>query len=293
MIADAQNGDQIVFDDGPHGQTITPTSGELALGKDLDIKGPGADALTISGNHAGRVFDVSGGVTVTIAGLTIADGEVGGAEYGGAEYGEAVSNRSSTLILAQDIPARSEAHGAAGGHGGTVASFSGATLTVTDCLFIQNQASSGPNADSTGGAVLLGSSTARITRTTFLDNQAIGNNRPGGGGAIHDGFGSSLTITDSTFIGNEAIAGDGGVVSATSNFAGFGRGGGIYGNMSTLTVEDSRFTDNQGIGGNGGSGGGGASAFYILDDGVGGGIFNDDATLSSDASGRCESAAQT
>jgi hypothetical protein len=30
--------------------------------------------LTVSGNHASRVFSVGGGVTVTLAGLTVADG---------------------------------------------------------------------------------------------------------------------------------------------------------------------------------------------------------------------------
>src|SRR6516225_3866294 len=43
MIATAQNGDQIVFDDSLHGQTIRLTSGQLALTKSLDIEGLGAD----------------------------------------------------------------------------------------------------------------------------------------------------------------------------------------------------------------------------------------------------------
>src|SRR5262245_54898747 len=51
-IAIAQNGDQIVFDDSLQGQTITLTSGELAVTKSLDIEGLGADKLTVSVNHA-------------------------------------------------------------------------------------------------------------------------------------------------------------------------------------------------------------------------------------------------
>src|SRR5262249_5056415 len=74
LIAEAQDGDQIGLDDSMRGQTITLTSGELAITKNLDIEGPGADQLAVSGNHANRVFDISGGVTVTIAGLTISDG---------------------------------------------------------------------------------------------------------------------------------------------------------------------------------------------------------------------------
>src|SRR5262249_43393382 len=79
-IADSQNGDQIVFDSSLHGQSITLTSGQLAVSKSLDIEGPGADELAVSGNHQSRVFSISGGVTVTIAGLTITDGlALGGA----------------------------------------------------------------------------------------------------------------------------------------------------------------------------------------------------------------------
>jgi len=84
VIAEAQSGDQIVFDDSLQGQTITLTSGELAISKDLDIDGPGADQLTVSGNHASRIFSISGGATVTIAGLTITDGRVVGDNGGGA-----------------------------------------------------------------------------------------------------------------------------------------------------------------------------------------------------------------
>src|SRR6516165_5841274 len=49
MIAAARDGDQIVFDPGLHGQTITLTSGQLALTKSLDIEGSGPDELSISG----------------------------------------------------------------------------------------------------------------------------------------------------------------------------------------------------------------------------------------------------
>src|SRR5713226_10481530 len=51
-IAAAQNGDQIVFDLSIKGQTITLTSGPLAITQSIDIEGPGADKLAVSGNHA-------------------------------------------------------------------------------------------------------------------------------------------------------------------------------------------------------------------------------------------------
>src|SRR5262249_50333522 len=53
-IAAANPGDQIVFATSVH--VITLTSGELAVNKNLDIEGPGAAKLTVSGNNASRVF---------------------------------------------------------------------------------------------------------------------------------------------------------------------------------------------------------------------------------------------
>src|SRR5437879_1843867 len=48
----ASSGDTINFAPGLAGQTITLTSGELAIDKSLDIEGLGADQLTVSGNNA-------------------------------------------------------------------------------------------------------------------------------------------------------------------------------------------------------------------------------------------------
>src|SRR6266852_852469 len=54
-IAAAQSGDQIVFDTNLKGQTITLTSGPLAISQSIDIEGPVAGQLAVSGNHASRV----------------------------------------------------------------------------------------------------------------------------------------------------------------------------------------------------------------------------------------------
>ena len=79
------SGDTIVFAPGLDGQTITLTSDELAIRKSLDIEGPGAGLLAISGNDANRVFDISSeGLTVTIAGLTITHGRAVRGQRGAA-----------------------------------------------------------------------------------------------------------------------------------------------------------------------------------------------------------------
>src|SRR5205085_2993397 len=51
-IAAAQSGDTINFAPCLLGQTITLTGGELAISKSLDVEGPGANQLTVSGNNA-------------------------------------------------------------------------------------------------------------------------------------------------------------------------------------------------------------------------------------------------
>ncbi len=82
-IADAHDGDTIDF--GVTG-TITLMTGELLVGKSITINGPGSDHLTVDGNHASRVFYVSGGVTATIAGLAITNGSA--SDWGGGIYND-------------------------------------------------------------------------------------------------------------------------------------------------------------------------------------------------------------
>lgn len=69
--------------------TITLTSGELAITDSLTIVGPGADALTVSGNHTSRIFSIdnyngTSDLNVTFQGLTISDGY--GSYNGGGIY---------------------------------------------------------------------------------------------------------------------------------------------------------------------------------------------------------------
>src|SRR3954469_4979051 len=131
-IKAAGSGDTIVFSSSLNGRTITLTSGELAISKSLDIKGPGPDKLAISGNHASRVFNVSQNQkpgTVAIAGLTIENGLAPNGVGGG------ITNISSTLNLSNDVLANNEALGHSINRtqtaGGAVANWNGATLTAT------------------------------------------------------------------------------------------------------------------------------------------------------------------
>src|SRR5262245_59608038 len=65
-ILDTDSGGAVDFQPGLSG-TITLTTGELAIGKDLTLAGPGASVLTVSGNHASRVFDIAASFMVDIS----------------------------------------------------------------------------------------------------------------------------------------------------------------------------------------------------------------------------------
>src|SRR5260370_15097869 len=153
------------------GQTIRLTSGPLAITKSMDMEAPGADKLAVSGNHASRIFAVSGGVRVIIAGLTISDGLVGGGDGGGG-----ILNAGSILTLANDVLSNNQVVGDPGdtAQGGAIANVAGATLTISNSLLTHNQAkgSSGGN-QVNGGAIVNSSSRLTISHSTFSGNQAL------------------------------------------------------------------------------------------------------------------------
>src|SRR5262245_1021424 len=146
-IAHARDGDTIIFNPGLNGQTIARTSDELAIKKSLDIEGPGADKLAISGSDKFRVFDiVNQGLTVTIAGLTITHGRGDGGGFGSGGGGGAILNASSTLNVVSDVLADNQADT----RGGGITNQNG-VLNATHTVFVGHQATGGPKRAATGG----------------------------------------------------------------------------------------------------------------------------------------------
>ena len=213
---------------------ITLTSGELTITNNLEIDGPGAKNLTISGNHASRVFDVQSGTETTIEGLTITAGLANGSSPAYPSSGGGIVNLGSLtldeVVLDSNqvigdpnvvIPASAIFNTLGGALGGGIVNFG--TLHVTDSTISNNQALGASNAD--------GSS---LPFPSFPGNAF-------GGGLSNYG---SASIEGSEFRGNLAQAGNGGIGA----FGGIG-GGGAIGNDNSLTVDGTSFRDNQAVGG--------------------------------------------
>src|SRR5262245_47969342 len=97
-----------------------------------------------------------------------------------------------------------------------------------------------------------------------MGNQSIGRGGSfGEGGAIWNQ--ATATITDCTFTGNRALGGDGGRVTGGAFIIGFANGGAIFNQTegAHLTVVTTFFSGNEAIGGSDGSGGKGASAYFV------------------------------
>ncbi len=274
-IAAAQSGDTINFDPSLARQDITLTSGELAITQNLDIEGLGAGRLTVSGDSASRVFDISAGVTVTIAGMTMTDGLANGSSPVLASTGGGILNQGN-LTLSDDVLTDNQAVGdpstkpfgrPGGAVGGGLGNVGTGTLTVSRCAFISNQVlgadgNSGSSAGSVsgGGIANFGSATASVADSLFADNVARGGNdesgtldATGGGGAINNQSTSTVTITGCTFRHNQAIGGTDsvGVVRPGLGVGGAILSGGPLGPTAKLVVIDSTFEHNEAIGGSG------------------------------------------
>ena len=97
-------------------QTIVLTTGELVIEKNLIVDGPGASALTISGNGISRVFRIASNsppISVTITGLTIANGNGQGGGIDGR--GGAIYNDHAVLTVRECAVSGSSAAEVAGG----------------------------------------------------------------------------------------------------------------------------------------------------------------------------------
>ncbi len=199
----ASDGDTIQFDPALNGQTITLTSGQIEITRNITIDGPGASQLTVqrstaSGTHAFRIFTTAGNSqpgSITIAGLTIANGN-------DPEIGGGIFNYARTLTIARCIISGNSATSGGGiycagnyGYGPTVnvidSTISGNSSTTGGGVFVRSGGFYGYH----GGAL-------SITNSTISGNVATSS-----GGGIHNSGG--LAVINCTISGNSASLGGG------------------------------------------------------------------------------------
>ena len=248
-LRNSRSGDTIKFS-LPASSVITLTSGELLISKNLQILGPGAGNLTISGNRARRVFRIASRATVTIADVSIVNGV--------AEAGAGIYSDHATLTVSNCIVTGNSATNGSGAGIYSDGSLRGsATLAVVNCLITGNSASgSGGGIESNGNGA---SATATIVNCEVSGNSAA---RGEGGGIDTIPGASTLTVVNCTVSSNYAWFGGGGLASGAAaattlingcTFQGntSDHGGAIYLSAGTLTLANSTLSGNSSMQGGG------------------------------------------
>ena len=206
--------------------TIVLTDGEIAINYGVELDGPGAGVITVSGNDSSRIFLTSG--DTSISGLTLADGASGGA--GGAIFSYGPLTVSDSVVTGSTSP------GPGGG------------IYAEDSLSLQDSEITG-NTSARGGGVGMEISeqfrkyseppffkfTSTSPPLTVERTEVSGNMATGDGGGVSTA--GELDVDDSTISGNDSDAAGGGIAQR--------------GTDAPLTISDSEITGNVAVGGGG------------------------------------------
>ncbi|MBG1266917.1 DUF4347 domain-containing protein [Nostoc sp. WHI] len=256
--------------------TITLTSGQLTITDDTTILGTGASQLTVSGNNASRVFEISGLATgVSIDGLAIASGAIR-------------VNRNSILSLANSSVSGNT--GITGISNNGILSltntsvfgntkggiYNGGFLSLTNSSVYGNTGGTAVyNGNIAGGGIFNDGSGGNFGTLNLINSSISGNTANSGGGIYNQG--GTLSLTNSSVSGNTANSGggifngdDGGysagsvtlTKSTVSGNTALEDGGGIYNGYSyvettRLTLINTTITNNTADSDNDGTGNGG------------------------------------
>ncbi|MBE0683215.1 MAG: sortase [Anaerolineales bacterium] len=237
--------DTITFNISSASPTITFLSVPPSVqdGDGLTIDGTNLNAaggeVTVSGNNAVRIFNITTGAT-TIRDITLLNGVVNG-------NGGAILNNGGTSLTINNVKFTTNRTVTGGGNDGGAIYHTSGTLSISNSTFTSNYT------QDNGGAVYIANGTCTISGSTFntQNNGAIDD-----GAAIYLNNGT-LTINSTTFTSNATSNGDGGAIfqnggtltignTAAVTFTGntaSGDGGAIYVAGGTLTVNNTSFTN--------------------------------------------------
>lgn len=294
--------DTVTFAAGLTG-TIRLSTGEIPITSGVDIQGPGAELLSVSGEDDSRIFSIdtdeavgSARDAVSIAGLTLTNG------YGSLEGGAIAADETSLTLTALTIRnSRTNSGGGAvnvdsapltivdseltgnssDGRGGAVYTDGdsdpdpGDTVTIRNCRITENYASDNGGAiyvdDGTGGDFLL-------VGSEVSDNDSLDRS-----GALHFyGHAGFSTIRQSSISGNRSGNVGGGIYFDSSSLASYSASG--------LLVENTTISGNRSEAAGGGAfikNSGDRPVSFVsstvadnASDGVGGGIHRADHDVS-------------
>ena len=227
-VVGAVSGDTVVFSplfNSP--QTITLTLGQIAIDKNLTITGTGSDLVDVSANLAGRIFNITGNVNVTMSGMKLRDGKVGTTSSVDAVGG-------AILIM-------------------------GGSLNLTNTELTNNTAFYAPENFGEGGAILGDECTITLTNvnvhhnvspgaavfafpTGNITDSVISNN-------IFGVYARTLNISNVLVSGNSFLGVNSEFLTVTdSTIADNGRGVAGGDAVSTMTVENSLISGNTDVG---------------------------------------------
>ena len=208
--------DTVIFLEGLSG-TITLTSGQIPVTEDVNVTGPAARGITVSGNLASRIFDIDADV-IRISNLAFTNGR--------AAEGGAIDARIQVIELLNVSMTNNAALAGDGGAlrvrfgDGRRSDFPELTFRVGNSTFSGNTAQNGD-----GGAIFAKTTDAVMDNVTMTGNQAGDS-----GGALYievdPGFlFSELRLVNSLVSGNESCrraqtftCGGGGIFARGANF---------------------------------------------------------------------------
>ena len=222
-VAGVTAGDVIQFESPlfDTARTISLSGGQISPAKNMTIYGNGANLLDVSNTQGqsatSRVFNISGGTTVNLTGMTVSGGNAtanGGGIFVAASGNLTIdrchvrSNASTSFgggafsmgvlnVLNSTVSANTSFNLSPTGSGSGINNGIGGTLNLTNSTVSGNTA---PLATDSAAVWTHATATTSITNSTITNNLSAGTNSAGG---IYNQSGAVVTVRNSIVAGNQ------------------------------------------------------------------------------------------